>query len=364
MPKQTSPWRAGPISTFDAQREIERQSRAEASRTSLSGLTGDALDAAIMQTLFAGKTEKPEPSFIILAGQIGSGAGRSIPRLLQTHEGGAVPLSAEDLQVFHPRFLDLALQSSQDGKRELAEFAARWLQAALRHGREHQYSMLLEGAFASPDAALAVAHRFAESGYAVHVAAVDVRADESLLASTSTSLRQIRERQPPHIVSPREHAATLQGTRALIAASEVDPAVRRISVVRRDGRFAFDEQRSPDGDAVVGAAQAWDLAQTERMTALESAQWLGELRRITEFAQTLRPMPTPIRDALVDLHQKAVRRVVPELPVPAGSEVQRIQEQRHRETLADLTGQTDRRTGPDAAAPSAQPTPSTGALGR
>ncbi|WP_341946402.1 zeta toxin family protein [Microbacterium sp. LWH11-1.2] len=364
MSKQSSPWRAGPVSTFNAQREAELRLRAEAMKASLAGLTGDALDTAIMQTLFAGQAEQPEPSFILLAGQVGSGAGRWIPRLLQAHDVGAVQLSAEELQAFHPRFLDASFRSSPDGQRELPESAARWLQAALRHGREHRYSMLLEGAFASPDAALAVSHRFAQSGYTVHVAAVAARADESLLASTSTALRQMRELQAPRIVSPREHAATLEGTRALIAASEIDPAVHRVSVLGRDGGFAFNEQRSPNGQALAGATRAWELAQAERMTTLESAQWLGELRRITEFAQALRHLPTPIREALIDLHEMALRRVVPELPVPTGSEVQRLQAGRHREALAELTRGFNRQPGPDSAAPSMQPTPSTGTLER
>jgi len=359
--KQAAPWRAGPISTFDAQREIERRSRAEALRASLAGLTGDAVDTAIMQTLFAGQAEEAEPSFILLAGQVGSGAGRWIPQLLQAHDGGAVPLSAEELQAFHPGFLDASFRLSPDAQRELAESAAHWLQAALRHGREQRHSMLLEGTSASPDAALAVAHRFAESGYAVHVAAVAVRADESLLASTSTALRQIREQQPPRLVSPREHAATFDGTRALIEASEIDPAVRRVSVIGRDGSFAFDEQRAPNPEPLTGATRAWDLAHAGRMSALEAAQWLGELRRITEFAQTLRPMPMPVRDALIDLHEMAVRRVVPDLPVPTGSEARHLQQQRHFETIAELTRSADRQASPAAAAPSIQPIPSTSA---
>ena len=364
MSKQTAPWRTGPISTFDAQRSTERESRAEMVRASLSGHTGEALDAAITQKLFSYQVEERQPSFILLASQVGAGAGRSIPLLLQAHDGGAVPLSTEELQTFHPRFLDRSFRSSLDGQRELAEAAARWLQGALRYGREHRHSMLLEGAFASPDAALAVANRFAESGYAVHVAAVAVRPDESLLTIASTTLGQIRQRQPSHTLSLREHAATLDGTRALIAASEFDPAVHRLSVIGRDGRLTFDEQRSPNGESLTGATRAWDLAQSERMTALESAQWLGELRRITEFAQTLRPMPMPIRETLIELHEIAVHQVIPELPVPSESEVQRLQERRNREMLAELTLRTDRPTGLDIAAPSTQPEPSTRTLGR
>lgn len=364
MSKQTAPWRAGPISTFDVQREIERRSRSEALKASLPESTGDALDAMVMQALFAGHAAQQEPTFTLLAGQAGSGAGRWIPQLLQPHDGGAVPLSAQDLRAFHPRFLDASFRSSSDGRRELSESAAHWLQLALRHGREHRRSMLLEGAFVSPDTALAVAHQFAESGYAVHVAAVAVRADESLLASTSTALRQIREQQPSHIISAREHAATYTGTRALTAASEVDPAVPRVSVIGRDGTFSFDQRRSPNGETLAGATRAWDLAQAERMTALESAQWLGELRRITEFAYTLHPLPAPIREALIDLHELAARRVVPELPVSSGSELQQLQERRHLEALTELTRSIDHQADQDAAAPSMQPTPSTGDLER
>lgn len=364
MSKQAAQWRAGPISAFDAHRETERQAHSEASSASLSALTGDALDAAIMQTIFANHATPPEPSFIVLAGQVGAGTARSIPLLSQTHAGGAVTLSMEDLQALHPRFLEASFRSSANGQRELAESSARWLHAALRHGRENRYSMLLEGAFASPDAALAVARQFTESGYTVHVAVVAVRADESLLASTSTALRQLREHHSPRLVSPREHAATLDGTRTLIAAAALDPAVRRVSVIGRDGSFVFDELRSANDDAITEAERVWALAGAERMTALESAQWLGELRRITEFAHTLRPLPAPIRHALIDLHEMAFHRVVPELPVPTESTVQRLQQRRHQEALRELTGGVDRQASPDVATPFPQPERSIGTLSR
>lgn len=318
----------------------------------------------LLRSLFAGLRPNANPTLVLLAGQVGAGAGRAIGSIRAEHGRVLVPLSAEDLRAFHPRFLDGSFMDSDAGKRVVAASTASWLQAALAHARENRLSVILEVVFRSPDAALGVAHRFAGDGYEVELVVVAVREEESLLSAASGSLRRMREHRSFSFTSVLEHAETFQGTRALVAAAGSDAMVNRISIVGRHGDLVFDERRSPGVDAFRHAAGSLVSAQSERMTSLESAQWLSELRRVTAYARTLPAMPLVVRESLIELHQMAIQRVVPELPVPAGSEVIEIQQRRLAADLIDLRRGAARPEPVDGAAPVMQPVPRSASLNR
>lgn len=319
---------------------------------------------SLLRALFNGLQPIANPTFVLLASQVGAGAGRAIGNIRAEHGHDLVPVSADDLRAFHPRFLDRTFLESPEGQSELAQSTATWLQAALVHARENRLSVILEGVFRSPDAALGVARRFAGEGYDVELVVVAVREDESLLSATSGSLRRMREHRSFRFTSAVEHAETFQGTRALVTAAQSDAMVNRISIVGRRGNLVFDERRSPDTDAFRHAAGALLSAQSERMTSLESAQWLGELRRVTAYARSLPAMPVGVRESLVELHQMAIQRVVPELPVPAGSEVIEIQRRRLTAELTDLRRGAARPEPMDATTPAMQPAPGPVSLDR
>ena len=75
---------------------------------------------------------------------------------------------------------------------------------------------------------------------------------------------------------------------------------------------------------------------TRRLTSVQAAQWLSELRRVTEYAETLRDRPREFTERLITLHGLAVREIIPELEVPAGSPVASLQEHRSAAALAAL----------------------------
>lgn len=318
----------------------------------------------LIRSLFAGLQPNADPTFVLLASQVGAGAGRAIGSIRAEHGRELVPVSADDLRAFHPRFLDKTFMDSDVGQREVAKWTASRLQAALAHARENRLSVILEGVFRSPDAALGVAHRFAGVGYEVELVVVAVREEESLLSATSGSLRRMREHRSISFTSVIEHSDTFRSTRALVAAAGSDSKVNRISIVGRHGDRVFDERRSPGVDEFRHAARSLVSAQSERMTSLESAQWLGELRRVTAYACTLQAMPVVVRESLIELHQLAIQRVVPELPVPAGSEVIEIQQRRLAAELIDLRRGAARPELVDGAAPVMQPAPGPASLGR
>ncbi len=71
----------------------------------------------------------------------------------------------------------------------------------------------------------------------------------------------------------------------------------RVTILDRSGVPVFDAEA---GDAVLpfqGASAALLAAQSERLLSLGSAQWMSELRRVTEFAATLRDVPRPLTEA-------------------------------------------------------------------
>ncbi|MCC2028813.1 zeta toxin family protein [Microbacterium sp. YMB-B2] len=296
---------------------------------------------------------------VLLAGASGAGAGRAIALVRRMHGGNLVPVSSEDLQAFHPRYLEPSFRASTAGQNELSRAAASWLQASLAHARENRYSLLLEGAFRSPSTALAVARRFADSNYQVHVVVAATRSEESPLSATSRGLREVQQRLQSQFVTPAENEGSFAYVDALVSASAADSAVDRVSVIGRRGLTVLDAHRT-DPTAMANVSSAFRASCSEKMSALEAAQWLSELRHMTAYAQSLRSIPPAALESLIELHEMAIRKVVPDLPVPPDSQVVPIQLVALRSSLAALKQRADRHDSPDIAAPVVTPsTPGT-----
>ena len=320
------------------------------------------LQEEILPLLFGDAPTSETPAFVILTAQAGAGAGRAHGWLATEHPG-IVALHAPDLAVFHPRFTDPGFTGSIEGQKQLAKVTGEWLQGCIAHARERRHSVVLEGTFRNPDVALATCERFAASGFDTRIVTVAVRPDESLLSTVSRYLRGRLEVRPTRFVTADEHRLTFAGARELIAAAE-SSTVGRVTVLGRHGQVVFDRPRAGT-DPVAGAAQALRAAQSQRMSALESAQWLSELRKVTEYARSLRMLPTQLRESLVSLHEMALRAVVPQLPVPEGSEVVRIQTEKLTADLAGLREAARKVPEPDVAAPAvAVPVPGRGGPSR
>lgn len=315
-------------------------------------------EALVLRSVFNGAQPAPHPALVLLAGASGAGTGRAIALVRRMHDG-LVPISSEDLQAFHPRYLEPTFRASPAGQNELSEDAASWLQASIAHARENRYSLLLEGAFRSPSTALAVARRFADSNYQVHVVVAATRSEESLLSATSRGLRQVQQRLQSRFVTPAENERNIADVDALVSASVADSAVERVSVIGRRGQTVLDAHRE-DPAGMADASAAFRASCSERMSALDATQWLSELRHMTSYAQSLRSVPDAAVESLIELHEMAIRKVVPDLPVPPGSEVVPIQLASLRSSLVALKQRDDRHDSPDIAAPIVTPpTPGT-----
>lgn len=305
------------------------------------------LGREILPTLFPGEAEG-RPSFVLVADPF-PGGSRATGRIVGQHDGPMAVLRSDDLAGFYPHIL--ASRSSPSGAEQVARAVADWLTGSLRYARENRRSVLLEGSFPRPDAALAVARRYANAGFETHVVLVAARRSDVLLAALSQRL------SPGFSIAANSGGGPidvdLESIMQLVAAVPAEPAVGRLTVVGRRGDIVFDQLRSEADPPYAEAAAAYSTAVGERLTVLESVQWLSELRRLTVRVSDS-PAAAPSHEivrALVELHEAALREVVPQLPIPAGSETVRVQERRHAEDLVALRRLLSRPSATPAAEP-------------
>lgn len=299
----------------------------------------------ILPLYFPSQEETSEPTFTLLAGQ--PGAGRSRVRL--SRRGGSdsevVVLNSAELRAFHPAFLGPDVEAT-----EVAQAVAGWLSGCIRYAREHHRSVVLEGSFGNVPAAVGTAERFAAEGFTTRLVVVGSTRAESLLSVASGYLRDAQARRRATLIRRDEHDDAFHAARRLVESVEQSGWVDRVTVVARDGRTVFDATRTDTGFAGVGAALV--AAQSARMGRFDATQWLSELHHITDFAVNLRSMPDGVGELLVDLHETALREVIPQLHIPANGKFTTAIEQKTVAALVALRHTVTPAVGPiDIAAP-------------
>lgn len=257
------------------------------------------------------------PSLVLLAGQPGAGRSRAASRLVAEHGADPAVVSGDDLRAFHPRFAERGHPLTSEARDELARATAGWVRDCIRYARENKRSLLLEGAFLDPKVAIGLSERFGVEGYRTRIAVVASRRAESLLSVASLYLRDVQASAPARLVSRDAHDRAFEATRTLVAAVEDAASIDRLTILKRNGQAAFDAQRVDGGDAFRGAGGELECAQSARLSRFDATQWLSELHHVTEFAASRRDLPRGVTDLLVDLHEVALREVIPQLHVPS-----------------------------------------------
>lgn len=231
----------------------------------------------------------------------GSGRGRAIARALDTSPTATV-LSSTELRALHAAVAETGAASTASVNADVAE----WLRAAISHAREVRRSLIIEGDFRTPVAALGVAKQFLDAGYQVQTVVVVPRRAESLLAVASAHFRQIQRTGDAVEVSVADHDARWADVRDVLAAVSAEPGAE---VTMLDGS---------GNELPVDSSDSFNRAHAGGPTKRAAVEWLGELRRITDFARSLPPRATDL-DVLIELHQVALREVVPAMNLPARS---------------------------------------------
>lgn len=308
--------------------------------------------------------DKP-PSLVLLSGQPGAGRTRATGSLITEHESDLTVVSGDDLRAFHPRFPDLASARSPEAAEGVARATAGWLRDCIRHARENHRSLLLEGAFQDPAVAVATAERFATAGFQTRVVVVASRRAESLLTVASRYLRDVHGSLSARLVGRDAHDRALEAMGALVAAAQGAASVDRLTVLSRTGQVVFDARRTDGEHPFRDAGIALEAAQVARLSRFDATQWLSELHHMTEFAASRRDLPRGVTELLVELHEIALREVIPELHVPSDGKFTIAIEQKIVARLVELRRSLPREQAVDVAAPVVAPVgPERGGISR
>lgn len=315
--------------------------------TDESGVSDDELlRKRIVPAVFAGSRVVEHPRFVLVAGAPGAGASRAIGGMTTQTEDGIAVISAETLSRFHPEVDD----PDPAAQERVAAAATGWLVECLRHARAECLSVLLAGPFPATEAVVGVAKQFREEGFRVEVSVVAVPATECMLSIASTYGARLQRGERPVLADWESSDDAVAHTRRTLEALGQSGVMDQVTVVDRSGRVVFDGHRFDSGVSTAAAA-AFDAALVTPMRTLEAVQWLSELKRVTRFARTYRPaVPAELTPALVELHGRGIREVVPTLAVPAGSAVARGLEARLASELIALREVTPHRS-PDQSGP-------------
>lgn len=326
----------------------------------------EILRRSILPVYFPETTRSDSPpTLVMLAGQPGAGRSRATSILLADHGPDLATVSGDDLRAFHPRFVEIAAAREPDARVGLARATAGWVRDCIRYARDNGRSLVLEGAFQDPSVAMGTAERFATEGFQTRVVVVTSQRAESLLTVTSGYLRAVHASSPARFVSRELHDRGFEATRALVTATVDAAFVDRLTVLSRAGQAVFDARRTDGDDAFLGADAALETAQTTRLSRFDATQWLSELHHVTQFAGSRRELPRGVTELLVDLHETALREVIPELRIPRDGTFATAMEQKTVANLVALRRSLPREQVVDAAAPVIAPVgPDRGGISR
>lgn len=264
-------------------------------------MADNVFENEVRQFLFDGATDGEErPQFTLLVSQAGSGRSRIIGRLLAQSDGAPIVLRATDLAPF----------TSDGGDR-----IRSWMRDALTLARERRVSVILEDQFESANAVHAALVTFRDAGFDTRVVAVAVPEAERLLAAT---VRRARARGNP--------TAGSSGTELITELMPAIPVDTALVIVSRDGT-TVETHRSQ-------AARAWQDAADAPLPGRAAAEWISELRRLTDI--TAHGRGSRHTGHLLDLHRIALHDVLPRLPLAEASPARVQVDERLRQTLAVL----------------------------
>ena len=316
----------------------------------------EILERGILPLYFSGVAATGDaPTLVLLGGPPGAGRSRASSLLLAEHGPDLAIVNGDDLRAFHPRLVGAAMLPAQEDREGLARATAGWVRGCIRYARENRRSLVLEGAFQDPSVAVGTVERFAAAGYKTRVVVMASRRAESLLSVTSLYLRNVHAGTSARFTTREAHDRGFAAVRTLVTAVENAASVDILTVLARDGVAVFNAHRADSTDAFRGASTALAAAQSARMSRFDATQWLSELHHVTDFAASRPDLPREVTESLVDLHETALRDVIPELYVPADGRFATAIEQKTVASLVALRRWAQRDHSMDADAPELLP---------
>lgn len=263
----------------------------------------------VAHLILGDRTSHAEPFFTLLTGGPGSTPARAIARLIDAHGDQVVVVDPAEIEAL-----------SDGGQGAVAVSLM-----ALRQARDRRLSVL---AVLPPDEriALQIAQEFGEAGYKTRAVVCAGQIAQDLLAVVSAELRGIRS-----LGAADSYDNEWAATRRFMSFIAQSKAVDEVAVMSGSGEL------SPV--ATDDAAALFDEVRAQPMSNLQAVAWLGELRRLTEYALSTEAdrSASGQRDPLVRLHDVALTSVLPQLPIDPSGLVARTQIEALKAQRAQLT---------------------------
>lgn len=339
MPR-TPGWRLGDLPAYEVWRDREAMIAAAATRAQgiavakvlrgrenpVDGFDRSAVEAMLASVstalLAGGPVSLPtgaanDPTLTILFGSTGGGRSRSLARVVD----GARPAT-----VLNARDLAISIHGPY-GRNLHDDSTAEDLQRLLTAARAERQSVALEGIFRSPALISGIARTFAAAGFSTHVVAIADSAAEIRMGAASIGFSALRER------GTADRVPYFDAVDHLLGAVSPDPHVHRVTVFDRSGRIVID---AADPEQRADAATRYREAAAAPLGTLRSVQWLSELRHLGRFVAERQSAPRWALEDLADLHEVALKQILPTLAVPADSETLRLQTDRLQRGLTAL----------------------------
>lgn len=319
-------------------------------------MTSDAIIASsplhdvVLPVLFVDGNAAETPTLVLLAGVPGSGASRATGRILAQLGENAPAIRINDLRAFYMQTPEPGIDRADSASAASAE----WLRGAVRFARESRRSFVLDGPLRTPAVAIATVELFGSHGFDTRVVVVGARRGDALLSLVSEHLRRARDGSVSAPPSAAALDAAIESQRAVLSALESAAPSTPLEVWDQRGNPVHNSAASDS--STVGVLDHLDRAESLPRSTAESVQWLSELRRVTGFAESLATRHPALTAELIELHEIAIRDVIPDLKVNAasrrGSEVTSIQEAGVAARLSELRrALPSRRPEADLAAP-------------
>lgn len=229
----------------------------------------------VAPAIFKHATPHSPRSLQLIGGAPGSGKTRAAVTVRGMVDHPVTPIIGDALRFLHPDFDRLMRSDPLSMPDATAAAAAYWVERALSHALDHDYSVLVEGTFRRPEVTLATAAAFRDAGYQVHAVALAVPAWESRLGIVDRFVTDHHTDAAARWTTLAAHDAGYHGTPLTVAALVDAGVVDRLTVLDRGSALLYDELAPATSERALDAI---DSGRRRTPTAVQLEQFSTRLQ--------------------------------------------------------------------------------------
>ncbi|MFE5199014.1 zeta toxin family protein [Streptomyces sp. NPDC056601] len=243
------------------------------------------LEHEILPRWTEGTSWQEHPTVVFVAGQPGSGKTwvADIVHSALSSQGGAVRVSSDLYKSVDPRYAAALAEDVRTAGLKVREVTRGWQAEVEAHVRAKKLNAVVEVALADEEKFLTTAAAYRKAGFRIEIVALAVPEAVSQLGVFERFVAQAVEEDGGRFVGWKNHDACARGMPEVLAAVEAKRAVDRVSVVRQDQTWLYENvlvdgvwQRRPGADSAVldERARPW--------TAKETWQFNGRVTQVNK----------------------------------------------------------------------------------